>query len=51
MQPQILPLRDIRRMEEIIYLPASSIESLTGIAAHISEDGTSIVVTVPSDQE
>ena len=51
MQPQILPVRDVRRLGEVIYLPAASIESLTGIAAQMAEDGKTVTVTIPAFDE
>ena len=46
-EPQIMPVRDIRRAGETIYLPASSIGRLTGITAELDEAQKCVIVTVP----
>lgn len=50
-EPQIVPLRDIRRAGDILYLPAATIESLTGIAAQTDETAGEVVVTIPEASE
>ena len=50
-EPQIMPLRDIRRANEAIYLPASTIESLTGISAEQDDVQKCVVVTLPLNTE
>lgn len=50
-EPQILPLRDVRRVDKIIYLPAQSIESLTGIVTVLDEENRTVKVTMPSTAE
>ena len=50
-EPQIVPLRDIRRAGAILYLPAATIESLTGIAAQTDETAGEVVVTIPEASE
>ncbi|MBP3644961.1 MAG: peptidoglycan-binding protein [Clostridia bacterium] len=47
-QPQVLPVRDIRMADKTIYLPAASIESLTGITFTTDEAVKTIVVTMPT---
>lgn len=47
-QPQVLPVRDIRMAEKVIYLPAESIESLTGITCTLDETAKTVVVTLPA---
>lgn len=44
-EPQIVPVRDVRSVDEIIYLPASTIESLSGISA-VRDEQTGIVSIV-----
>lgn len=50
-EPQIVPVRDIRGVGEVIYLPASTIESLTGIAAQVDEAAQTVTVTWPAAPE
>lgn len=50
-EPQILPLRDVRRVDKIIYLPAQSIESLTGMTAVLDEETKTVKVTMSSIAE
>lgn len=50
-EPQIVPVRDIRGVGEVIYLPASTIESLTGIAAQTDEAAQTVTVTLPAAPE
>lgn len=50
-EPQIVPVRDIRGVGEVIYLPASTIESLTGIAAQTDEAAQTVTVTWPAPEE
>lgn len=50
-EPQIVPVRDIRSVGEVIYLPASTIESLTGIAAQTDEAAQTVTVTLPAAPE
>ena len=45
--PQILPLRDVRRLDDSIYLPASSIAYLTGITAEVVDAESMVVVRLP----
>lgn len=47
-QPQVLPVRDIRMANKAIYLPAESIEFLTGITCAADESAKTIVVTLPA---
>lgn len=49
--PQLMPVREIRRAGETLYMPAASIESLTGFAAQLSEDGKSVRVLIPETVE
>lgn len=51
LMPQLMPVREIHREGECIYLPAVSIESLTGFAAQMSEDGKTVQVTIPDTVE
>lgn len=37
-EAQILPVRDIRREGDVLYLPASTLESLIGLAAETNEE-------------
>jgi len=46
-EPQILPGRDIRRLNGAIYLNAANIKSLTGITAAVDENAKVITVTLP----
>lgn len=50
-EPQIVPVRDIRGVGDMIYLPASTIESLTGIAAQVDEAAQTVTVTLPAAPE
>ena len=50
-EPQIVPVRDIRGVGDMIYLPASTIESLTGIAAQVDEAAQTVTVTWPAAPE
>lgn len=50
-EPQIVPVRDIRSVGDMIYLPASTIESLTGIAAQTDEAAQTVTVTLPAAPE
>lgn len=50
-QPQILPARDIRRAEDILYLPASSIESLTGLKAELDDATQTVTVRFAEEEE
>lgn len=50
-EPQIVPVRDIRGVGDMIYLPASTIESLTGIAAQTDEAAQTVTVTLPAAPE
>lgn len=38
-EAQIVPVRDIRSVGDVLYLPAATIESLTGIAAQVGRGG------------
>ena len=51
LMPQLMPVREIYRTGESIYLPAVSIESLTGFAAQMSGDGKTVQVTIPDTIE
>lgn len=46
-----MPVRDIRSVGEVIYLPASTIESLTGIAVQVDEEAQTVTVTLPAAPE
>ena len=50
-EPQIVPVRDIRGVGDMIYLPASTIESLTGIAVQVDEEAQTVTVTLPAAPE
>lgn len=50
-EPQIVPVRDIRSVSDVLYLPASTIESLTGIAAQTDEAAQTVTVTLPAAPE
>ena len=50
-EPQIVPVRDIRGVGDMIYLPTSTIESLTGIAAQVDEEAQTVTVTLPAAPE
>ena len=47
-EPQILPVRDIRIAQGVLYLPAESIQSLTGIFFKVGETEKAVVVTMPA---
>lgn len=47
-EPQLLPGRDVRRINGSIYIPASNLEALTGITAVIDETAKTVSVTVPN---
>lgn len=46
-EPQLLPVRDIRRVDDVIYLPASTIQSFTGIETSVDESQTAVMVSFP----
>lgn len=46
-EPQILPVRDVRRIGEELFWPASTIEGLTGISAAADETLNTIIITFP----
>lgn len=46
-EPQIMPIRDIRRVGEVVYLPSSTIAELTKIEAVIEESQKAIIVSIP----
>lgn len=50
-EPQIVPVRDIRGVGGVLYLPASTLESLTGIAAQVDEAGQTVTVALPDAPE
>ena len=50
-EPQIVPVRDIRSVSDVLYLPASTIESLTGIAVQVDEEAQTVTVTLPAAPE
>ena len=50
-EPQIVPVRDIRSVGDVLYLPAATIESLTGIAAQVDEAAQTVTVTWPAAPE
>lgn len=50
-EPQIVPVRDIRGVSDVLYLPTSTIESLTGIAAQTDEAAQTVTVTLPAAPE
>lgn len=50
-EPQIVPVRDIRSVGDVLYLPTSTIESLTGIAAQTDEAAQTVTVTLPAAPE
>ena len=50
-EPQIVPVRDIRGVGGVLYLPASTLESLTGIAAQVDEAAQTVTVTWPAAPE
>lgn len=45
--PQVMPLRDIRRLDGAVYLPAESIETLTGITSEVDTENSAVVVRLP----
>ena len=45
------PCATIRGVGDVIYLPASTIESLTGIAAQVDEAAQTVTVTWPAAPE
>lgn len=47
-EPQILPLRDIRRVQDTLYLPLQSMESALGLAADVDENAGRVTVRFPS---
>lgn len=51
LEPQILPSRDIRRVEKILYLPASCVQSLTGITAQVDEATAKVRLSAPGQTE
>ena len=51
MEPQILPSRDIRRVEKTLYLPASCVQSLTGITAQVDEAAAKVRLSAPGQTE
>lgn len=50
-EAQIVPVRDIRSVGDVLYLPAATIESLTGIAAQVDEAAQTVIVTLPAAPE
>lgn len=46
-EPQLLPVRDIRRVDDVIYLSASTIQSLTGIETSVDEAQMAVTVSFP----
>lgn len=50
-EAQIVPVRDIRSVGDVLYLPAATIESLTGIAAQVDEAAQTVTVTLPAAPE
>lgn len=51
LEPQILPSRDIRRVDDVLYLPASCVQSLTGITAQLDEDVLLVRLGAPGQTE
>lgn len=51
LEPQILPSRDIRRVDDVLYLPASCVQSLTGIAAQVDEAAAKVRLSTPGQTE
>lgn len=47
LEPQIMPVRDIRRLDDAIYLPAESIKALTGIEAEVDGENGAVIVHMP----
>ena len=50
-EPQILPLRDVRRADGVLYLPVSTIQSLTGFTVQEDADARAMTVTIPAAQD
>ncbi|MCI5956611.1 MAG: peptidoglycan-binding protein [Clostridiales bacterium] len=50
-QPQVMPGRDIRRVEDVIYLPAECVEGLLGVTAVVDEGQKAVIVTLPQAVE
>ncbi len=46
-EPQIMAVRDIRRNGEVVYLPATSIQGLTGMTFELDEVSKQITVVLP----
>lgn len=46
-EPQIMKLRDIRSYADAIYLPVSTIESLTGMTCSVDESSKTVAVLFP----
>ncbi len=46
-EPQILPVRDIRRVGDVLYLPVSSLESLIGLTTETNEETGIVTVRFP----
>lgn len=51
LEPQILPSRDIRRVDDVLYLPASCVQSLTGITAQVDEAAAKVRLGAPGQTE
>lgn len=51
LEPQILPSRDIRRVGETVYLPASCVQSLTGITTQVDEAASKVRLGMPGQTE
>lgn len=51
LEPQILPSRDIRRADDVLYLPASCVQSLTGITAQVDEAAAKVRLGAPGQTE
>ncbi|MEG2253143.1 MAG: peptidoglycan-binding domain-containing protein [Clostridia bacterium] len=47
-EPQILPIRDVRAVDELYYLPTTSMESLTGVVLTMDAAAHRLVMTLPS---
>lgn len=50
-EPQILPSRDIRRINERVYLPASCVQSLTGMTAQVDASAAKVRLGTPGQTE
>lgn len=50
-EPQIVPVCDVRGVDGIIYLPASTIESVTGLTAVLDAQTGIVIVTFPQKEE